>query len=52
MTPAGAGPNGFISGAVGKSGTGEDKDALVTNGVPQAPSIYTLPLPVNVAAAA
>lgn len=48
MTPAGAGPNGLISGAAGVSGTAQDKDSLLTNGVPQAPSIYTLPLPVAI----
>lgn len=41
MTPAGAGPNGVVSSLA-------QKDSLITNGVPQAPSIYTLPLPVAI----
>jgi len=47
MTPAGAGPNGQVNGATNVA-AGESKDSLITNGVPQAPSIYTLPLPVAI----
>ena len=39
MTPAGGGPWGFVS---------DSASPLITNGEPDAPSIYVLPLPIAI----
>jgi hypothetical protein len=39
MTPAGGGPWGFVS---------DSANPLITNGEPDAPSIYVLPLPIAI----